>query len=63
MAHYSPSVRDDNTDGTPQEGVYSSAPVGRRNKKGMRYANDASKAPRPITSKRERKSQLRMRMR
>jgi len=63
VAHYSSNVRDDNTDGTPQEGVYSSASVGRRNKRGMKYANDASRAARPITSKRERKSQLRQRMR
>lgn len=63
MAHYSDSVRDDNTDGTPQEGVYSSASVGRRQKRGMKAANDAARYQRPSMGKRERKSQLRMRMR
>jgi hypothetical protein len=62
VAKYAPDVRGDNTNGTPQDGVYSSASVGRRNKRGMRYANDASKTPRTL-SKQERKSQLRMRMR
>lgn len=64
MAHYAPDVRSDNTFGGPQEGVYQSAPFGRRNRKGMRYANDATKATeKSVQSKRVRKSQLRMRMR
>lgn len=63
MAQYAPDVRGSNTDGTPHEGVSSSASVGRRQKRGMKYANDASSYQRPAMSKTERKSQLRMRMR